>query len=84
METMFLLVNSLDEPLNLSVYDRHQHWKDSVLGSAIFQLSPLVEDAIQGGIHQAFSKDGKNKGELMFDVIYYPVLKPDEERDTSE
>jgi len=84
METMFLLVNSLDQSLTLSVCDRHEHWKDTVLGSTTFHLGQLAEDTIQGGIHLSFSKDGKNRGELMFDVIYYPVLKPDEGQDASE
>jgi Ca2+-dependent lipid-binding protein len=84
METVFLLVNSLDDSLILIVYDHHGHWKNTVLGSATFHLSCLAGDRIQGGIHPSLSKDGKNKGDLMLDVIYHPVMSIDEDQDSSE
>ncbi|KAH8120625.1 tricalbin [Phellopilus nigrolimitatus] len=75
-ETKFLLINSLTETLTLSLFDWNEHRKDSDLGAASFELSKLNEDATQEGIEAKVLKDGKERGELRFDVSFYPVLKP--------
>ncbi|KAG8744411.1 hypothetical protein FRC10_010189 [Ceratobasidium sp. 414] len=75
-EVKFLLVNSLTETLNLSILDHNEHRKDTDLGSASFELSALTEDATQEGIVRKVLKDGKERGELKFDIAFFPVLKP--------
>ncbi|KAG8709183.1 hypothetical protein FRC08_018492 [Ceratobasidium sp. 394] len=75
-EVKFLLVNSLTETLNLSLLDHNEHRKDTDLGSASFELSSLTEDATQEGLVRKVLKDGKERGELKFDVAFFPVLKP--------
>jgi Ca2+-dependent lipid-binding protein len=67
-EVKFLLINSLTETLNLAVLDHNEHRKDTDLGSASFELSSLVDDASQEGLIRKVLKDGKEKGELKFDV----------------
>ncbi|TFY64762.1 hypothetical protein EVG20_g5845 [Dentipellis fragilis] len=76
-ETKFLLVNNLTDNLILSVYDYNEHRKDTELGASTFELSKLVEDATQENLEIPILKDGKDRGELRFDVTYYPVLKPE-------
>lgn len=78
METKFVLVNSLSEPLNLHLYDFNDHRKDALLGTATFELSQLQEDAVREGLSSHLLKDGKERGELKYDISYYPVLKPEE------
>ncbi|KAF9026598.1 C2 domain-containing protein [Rhodocollybia butyracea] len=78
METKFVLVNSLSEPLNLHLYDFNDHRKDALLGTANFELSQLQEDAVREGLSSHLLKDGKERGELKYDISYYPVLKPEE------
>lgn len=78
METKFLLVNNLSEMLNLNVYDFNDHRKNTLLGTASFELAKLQDDATQEGIHSPILKDGKDRGELRYDISYYPVLKPEE------
>ncbi|KAI5124397.1 hypothetical protein M0805_008282 [Coniferiporia weirii] len=75
-ETKFLLINSLTEVLSLSLFDWNEHRKDTELGSATFELGKLNEDATHEGIESKILKDGKERGELRFDVSFYPVLKP--------
>ena len=75
-ETKFLLVNSLADTLTLSVYDWNEHRRDSELGTATFELGKLIEDASQEGIETKILKDGKDRGEIRYDVSFYPVLKP--------
>ncbi|KAL5495683.1 TCB2 [Sanghuangporus weigelae] len=75
-ETKFLLINALTEQLVLSVYDWNEHRKDSELGAATFDLSKLADDAVQEGIETKVLKDGKERGEIRFDLSFYPVLKP--------
>ena len=71
METKFLLVNSLHESLVLNVMD-HRH--STLLGSASFDLDVLEQDAIQEDISRPILKDGKDRGELRFEVSFYPVI----------
>jgi len=78
METKFLLINSLNESLILNVFDYNEHRKNTLLGTATFELAKLQEDATHEGIETALLKDGKERGELRFDCSYYPVLKPEE------
>lgn len=75
-ETLFILVNSIQESLILDLFDFNDHRADTELGAATFELARLQEDATQEGINSTIFKDGKDRGELRYDVSYYPVLKP--------
>ncbi|KAH7918365.1 tricalbin, partial [Leucogyrophana mollusca] len=77
METKFILVNSLQESLILSVVDYNGHRKDTPLGAATFEMQKLLEDATQEDIELPVLRDGKDKGQLRFTVNYFPVLKPE-------
>lgn len=78
METKFILINSLHESLTLNLYDYNDHRKDALLGTASFDMAQLQDDATCENINSTLLLDGKERGELRYDVSYYPVLKPDE------
>ncbi|KAF8905450.1 C2 domain-containing protein [Gymnopilus junonius] len=78
VETKYLLVNSLKDNLTLSIYDYNEHRKNSMMGTATFEFSKLLEDSTHEGIVSPILKDGKPRGELRYDVNYYPVLEPEE------
>lgn len=44
------------------------------MGAATFDLSALQDDSSIEGISKSILKDGKDRGELRFDVNFYPVL----------
>ena len=67
-ETKFLLINSLADIISMNVMDYNEHRKDSDLGTASFELSRLQEDASLEGLAAPIYKDGKERGELRFDV----------------
>ena len=48
--------------------------QNSLLGSADFALEVLEQDATQEDISCPILKDGKERGELRFDVNFYPVV----------
>jgi hypothetical protein len=77
METKFILVNSLQEQLILSLFDYNEHRKDTPLGTAAFEMNKLLEDATQEGIQLPILKDGKDRGHIRLNASYYPVLKPE-------
>jgi Ca2+-dependent lipid-binding protein len=56
--------------------DYNEFRKDTELGASIFELSKLEEDATQEDLCLPILKDGKPRGELRFDVTYFPALKP--------
>lgn len=74
METKYLLVNSLHESLVFNVMDYNDHRQNSLLSSASFVLDVLEQDATQDDISRPLLKDGKDRGEVRFDVNYYPVI----------
>jgi hypothetical protein len=78
IETKYLLVQSLKDILTLNVYDYNDHRKNTLMSAASFDLSKLLEDSTQEGIIAPLLKDGKDRGELRFDVNYYPVVEPEE------
>lgn len=78
METHNILINNINENLVLSLYDYNDHRKNTMLSSASFEMSKLLEDATQEDLAVELLKDGKDRGELRFDVNYFPVVKPEE------
>ncbi|KAG6866873.1 hypothetical protein C0991_008810 [Blastosporella zonata] len=83
-ETKFILVNSLQESLVLNLWDYNDVRKDSLMGSSSFELSKLLEDATQEDIQSPILKDGKERGELKYDVSYYPALEAPEGEESPE
>lgn len=81
MESKFLLLNALNESLVFSLWDYNDHRKDSLLGSAMFELSKLVEDATQEDNTSHLLLDGKERGELKYDLSWFPVLEAEEGED---
>ena len=77
METKFILAKSLTENLCLRLYDYNDHRKNALLGTATFPLEKLVEEAIHENVAAPILMNGKERGELRFDVSYYPVIKPE-------
>ncbi|KAM0786716.1 hypothetical protein ACM66B_002158 [Microbotryomycetes sp. NB124-2] len=73
-ETLFILLNNLNETLSLRVMDWNEHRPDSELGTASFDLKSLNEDGQQEGVTGDVLFDGKARGQVKFDAIFYPVL----------
>ena len=78
METKFILIYSLKESIVFHLLDYNEHLKDTVLGSVTFPLSKLVEEQTHEDIVSAILRDGKDNGELRYDVNYYPVIEAEE------
>ncbi|KAJ3567153.1 hypothetical protein NP233_g6551 [Leucocoprinus birnbaumii] len=78
LETKFILVNSIGENLMLNLWDFNDHRKDSLLGAATFDMNQLADDSSREGIVSTLLKDGKERGELKYDIQYYPVLETPE------
>jgi Ca2+-dependent lipid-binding protein len=75
-ESKFLLVNNLTDNLVLTIMDYNEFRKDTEIGATVFELAKLNEDATQDDLSPPILKDGKQRGELRFDVAYFPVVKP--------
>lgn len=50
--------------------------KDTEIGASTFEIAKFNEDATQEDLSLPILKDGKERGELRFDALYFPVLKP--------
>lgn len=75
-ETHYILVNTLNESLNLSVFDYNEHRADNALGTSVFDLASLVADAEQSGLSSKIVQDGKDRGTIRYNLSFYPVLTP--------
>lgn len=62
----------------MNLYDYNDHRKDTLLGTTTFKLAKLQDDATQENIESRILIDGKENGELRYDVSFYPVLTPEE------
>lgn len=56
--------------------DWNERMKDDTIGIANFDLKSLAEDGQQEGLSVPIMHEGKPRGELKFDAVYYPVLTP--------
>lgn len=75
-ETHFILINSLADILAFSVFDYNDHRPDSLLGTVTQELAGLADDAEQESIVSRVISGGKDRGELRYDMSYFPVLQP--------
>lgn len=75
-ETKYILLNNLNDVLSLSVKDWNDHRPDSELGICNFDLKSLAEDGQQENKSGDIILDGKARGQLKFDAIYYPIITP--------
>jgi Ca2+-dependent lipid-binding protein len=73
METIFVVLRSLDDTLTLTLFDRHERRKHTLLGVSTYKLSKLRQDRAQGGVLLSLLKSEKTRGELLIDLIYYPL-----------
>jgi len=78
METKYLLINNLNDNLVLSLFDFNDHRKNALMSTATFPLMKLLEDSTQEDLVSQLLKDGKERGELRYDVNYFPVVEPEE------
>ncbi|TNY17332.1 C2 domain-containing protein [Rhodotorula diobovata] len=75
-EQKFILLNSLNDTLTMTVWDFNDRRNDSNMGTVSFDLKSLAEDGEQPGLLGEVINDGKARGQLRYDVNYFPVLKP--------
>lgn len=75
-ETKYIVLNTLNDVLTLAVRDWNEHRPDSQLGAVNFDLKSLIEDGQQEGNMGEVLLDGKPRGIINYDAIYYPVLTP--------
>jgi Ca2+-dependent lipid-binding protein len=83
-ETKTLLINSLNDALSFQVFDYNEIRKDKLLGTANFDLKQLEEDAEHESASVPIMYNAKARGEVVFDVRFYPVLKPKKLEDGTE
>lgn len=74
-ETHYLIISNLNDSLSLQVFDFNDLRKDKELGVAAFPLERLREDPEQEGIELPVLSNGKNRGQISFDVRFFPVLE---------
>ncbi|TIA79421.1 hypothetical protein E3P98_03303 [Wallemia ichthyophaga] len=84
METKYLLVNSLNDQLVLNVYDYNDYRKDSDIGLATYNIQSLADDPLQEHVMTKLYNNGREKGDIIFDLSYYPVMEPPKEGDSLE
>ena len=83
-ETKTILINSLNDSLSLQIFDFNEIRKDKLLGTVNFDLKNLEEDAEQENVSAAIVYNTKPRGEVVFDIRYYPVLRPKKLEDGTE
>ena len=83
-ESKFLLVNSLNDALSLDVIDYNDRRKDQAIGSAVFDLKSLNDDAEQEDLTAPVMLEGKQRGLVKVDLKFFPVMKPNKLADGTE
>ncbi|ODQ65634.1 tricalbin [Nadsonia fulvescens var. elongata DSM 6958] len=75
-ETKFLMVKNLQDVLKMEVLDFNDFRKDKSIGTVSFELGSLEEEPRQTNLSGRISDENyKPRGELLFDVSWFPVLR---------
>ncbi|KAI8054327.1 C2 domain-containing protein [Syncephalis plumigaleata] len=75
-ETHYLVIQSLQDRLELEVYDDNKMKKDSPLGDASFDLNVLENDPeFEEIVKPLVLKNGREQGEINFGCSFYPVIE---------
>ncbi|KAI8365587.1 C2 domain-containing protein [Blakeslea trispora] len=81
-ETLFVLLNTVNETLVMELMDRNVGRADSSLGTCIFDLKSLSDsDNVIEGLSLPVLKKGKTCGEVKCDLQYFPVNAPNKQED---
>lgn len=75
-ETSYILVNSLTDPLTITVLDKRVKLKDKQFGRIEINLNTLNTKPIQKNLKAHFLRNSKKVGTLNFDLRYFPTLQP--------
>ncbi len=73
-----MLVHSLQDVLDFQVYDYNDHRKDTLMSSASFPFSKLIDDQTHENLTSPLLKEGKTRGELRYDINFFPCIEPEE------
>lgn len=74
-ETSYILVNSLTDPLSISIVDKRVKLKDKKFGRIEINLNTLTTRPIQRNLKADFLRNSKHVGSLTFDLKYFPTLQ---------
>ncbi|KAI8968003.1 C2 domain-containing protein [Mycotypha africana] len=81
-ETLFVLLNNVNETLVLEVMDKNTGRSDSSIGICTFDLKSLAEsDNVVDGVSLPVLKKGKIYGEVKCDFHYFPANSPSKSED---
>lgn len=83
-ETHYIIVSSLNDSLDIEVFDWNEFRKDKELGTASFPLENLEEIYEHENERLEIKSAGKARGVLMCDIRFFPVMEPDTEPDGEE
>ncbi|KAK1755142.1 tricalbin-3 [Echria macrotheca] len=75
-ETHYVIITSLNDSLDIEVFDYNDIRKDKKLGSASFLLENLEEVYEHENQRLELNSDGKARGVLLCDIRFFPVLEP--------
>lgn len=80
-ETVNITVNSLSEPLNISIMDYNQRHRDKQIGSVQFDLDVVHDNPKIEEITAPIVRNNKPVGSLTFGLHYMPTLVPQRQAD---
>lgn len=83
-ETHYIIITSMNDSLDLEVFDWNEFRKDKELGTASFPLENLEEIYEHENERLEIKSAGKARGVLMCDIRFFPVLEPTSEPDGQE
>ncbi|KAK3694268.1 C2 domain-containing protein [Podospora appendiculata] len=83
-ETHYIIVTSLNDSLDLEVFDYNDFRKDKKLGSASFPLEGFEEIREYENERLELKHDGKARGMITCDLHFFPVLAPIKNPDGTE
>jgi Ca2+-dependent lipid-binding protein len=76
-ECQRILINNLNSKLKFELFNLLRNGDSLSIGEAYFELQDLLQDPVLALNESKFIKNNKNVGKLIYDLRWYPVLKPE-------
>ena len=75
-ETLYVLVNSLDQKLTVSCYDFNNVRRDELIGSFEVNLNDFLQDPVLDNATSDLKSGPKVRGSLNYSMHWFPVIDP--------
>jgi Ca2+-dependent lipid-binding protein len=83
-ESKYILINDVSAKMKFEVFNLTNTGDSECIGESYFEMQDLIQDAFLEMNDSKITKNNRNVGRVVYDLKWYPVLKPETSPDGSK